>query len=465
MEQAAEDEGGHHPAQQGDVLHGRYQVLQRLGSGYFATVWLCQDRAEKRHVAVKVPKGGEAFADAAQDEISLLRCVNSMKKKDRAGENIVHLLDDFKMIGVNGFHVCSVFELLGPSLRCLMRIHGAQGLPLPFVKKALLQCSSCAIKRVSLLSHALASCLNFLGFPCRASKHLPARSAAPSTVLAGLHFLHKHCRIIHADIKPENILLHVSEASLQSFLCDADAWNQSPGDDLVRQLDPCDIMKLGVKIADLGSACWTYKPVCKEIQTQPYRALEVLLGLDYSTPADIWSTGCLAFEMVTGERLFDPRPGDCCSLDEDHIARVIELLGSIPPRMALSWKGAAAFFSRRGAGADREHVGGGGGAALLREPGGAGGGGAGRRVQDGAGGEHGAVHGRRQASAKKVVVQGTNAAHLMDLQALALSLELPTYLVRDAGRTQVPAGSCTVLAIMGEEETVNKVTGTLQLLN
>ncbi|XP_059571411.1 SRSF protein kinase 3 isoform X4 [Alligator mississippiensis] len=430
MEQAAEDEGGHHPAQQGDVLHGRYQVLQRLGSGYFATVWLCQDRAEKRHVAVKVPKGGEAFADAAQDEISLLRCVNSMKKKDRAGENIVHLLDDFKMIGVNGFHVCSVFELLGPSLRCLMRIHGAQGLPLPFVKKALLQ------------------------------------------VLAGLHFLHKHCRIIHADIKPENILLHVSEASLQSFLCDADAWNQSPGvgplrsgDDLVRQLDPCDIMKLGVKIADLGSACWTYKPVCKEIQTQPYRALEVLLGLDYSTPADIWSTGCLAFEMVTGERLFDPRPGDCCSLDEDHIARVIELLGSIPPRMALSWKGAAAFFSRRGAGADREHVGGGGGAALLREPGGAGGGGAGRRVQDGAGGEHGAVHGRRQASAKKVVVQGTNAAHLMDLQALALSLELPTYLVRDAGRTQVPAGSCTVLAIMGEEETVNKVTGTLQLLN
>lgn len=36
-----------------------------------------------------------------------------------------------------------------------------------------------------------------------------------------------------------------------------------------------------------------YKPFSKEIQTQPYRALEVLLGLDYGTPADIWSTGCL----------------------------------------------------------------------------------------------------------------------------------------------------------------------------
>lgn len=28
-----------------------------------------------------------------------------MKKKDQAGENIVCLLDDFRMIGENGFHI------------------------------------------------------------------------------------------------------------------------------------------------------------------------------------------------------------------------------------------------------------------------------------------------------------------------------------------------------------------------
>ena len=39
--------------------------------------------------------------------------------------------------------------------------------------------------------------------------------------------------------------------------------------------------------------------------------------------------------------------------------------------------------------------------------------------------------------AKKVVVQGTNMAHLLELQALAMSLSLPTYLVQDAGLTQV----------------------------
>ncbi|XP_018116938.1 probable peptidyl-tRNA hydrolase 2 isoform X1 [Xenopus laevis] len=67
--------------------------------------------------------------------------------------------------------------------------------------------------------------------------------------------------------------------------------------------------------------------------------------------------------------------------------------------------------------------------------------------------------------AKKVVLQGSSTAHLLELQALALSMNLPNYLVQDAGRTQIAAGSYTVLSIMGEEESVNKVTGKLKLLN
>ncbi|NXY89233.1 SRPK kinase, partial [Alcedo cyanopectus] len=239
--------------------------------------------------------------------------VSSMKKKDQAGEHIVCLLDDFKMIGENGFHIL-LLRALGPSLRCLMGSCEAQGLPLPFVKKSLQQ------------------------------------------VLAGLYFLHERCRIIHADIKPENVLLYGCNKSLQKLLPNTLDCSQSrdlrlwgPGGDLGNQLEESDLMSIQVKIADLGSACWTYKPFSREIQTQPYRALEVLLGLDYGTPVDIWSMGCLAFEMTTGECLFDPQPGKYFSRDDDHVARIIELLGRIPPQIAFSWNKSTKFFSRPGA--------------------------------------------------------------------------------------------------------------------
>ncbi|NXA59633.1 SRPK kinase, partial [Mohoua ochrocephala] len=305
--------GGHHPMQEGEVFNTRYQVLQKLGCGAFATVWLCRDMRRKKQVAVKVLKSREGFAETAQDEVAFFRCVSCMKKKDLAGENIVCLLDDFRMIGQNGFHIL-LWRALGPSLRCLMGNYTAQRLPLPFVKKSLQQ------------------------------------------VLAGLHFLHKCCRIIHADIKPENILLYGCSKRLQRLLMDTLHCNQGTevklkgaGGDLGNQLEESDLMSIEVKIADLGSACWTYKPFSKEIQTQPYRALEVLLGLDYSTPVDIWSTACLAFEMATGECLFDPQPGKYFSRDDDHVARIIELLGRIPPQIVFSWNKSTKFFSRPGA--------------------------------------------------------------------------------------------------------------------
>lgn len=79
----------------------------------------------------------------------------------------------------------------------------------------------------------------------------------------------------------------------------------------VAPLDPalvdCDVE---VKIADLGNACWVYKKFTEDIQTRQYRSLEVLLGDGYSTSADIWSTACMAFELATGDYLFEPHSGE-----------------------------------------------------------------------------------------------------------------------------------------------------------
>ncbi|KFD70678.1 hypothetical protein M514_17150 [Trichuris suis] len=106
--------------------------------------------------------------------------------------------------------------------------------------------------------------------------------------------------------------------------------------------------KLEVKIADLGNACWIDKHFTEDIQTRQYRALEVLIGAGYGTPADIWSTACMAFELATGDYLFDPRAGSEYGRDDDHLAHIIELLGPVPKSVLSMGKDSRQFFKRTG---------------------------------------------------------------------------------------------------------------------
>jgi serine/threonine protein kinase len=101
-------------------------------------------------------------------------------------------------------------------------------------------------------------------------------------------------------------------------------------------------------IVDLGNACWTHKHFSEDIQTRQYRAPEVLIGSKYDTAADIWSLGCMTFELLTGDLLFDPRAGDDYDRDEDHLAMFQELLGKMPKRIALEGKYSKSFFDKRG---------------------------------------------------------------------------------------------------------------------
>lgn len=117
-----------------------------------------------------------------------------------------------------------------------------------------------------------------------------------------------------------------------------------------KKLDPVTEIcaDLQVKIADLGNACWVHHHFTEDIQTRQYRSLEVLLGAGYGPPADIWSTACMAFEMATGDYLFEPHSGEDYSRDEDHLAHVIELVGPIPRHIAFSGKYSREFFNKRG---------------------------------------------------------------------------------------------------------------------
>ena len=63
-----------------------------------------------------------------------------------------------------------------------------------------------------------------------------------------------------------------------------------------------------LKIADFGLArafAIPARPYTHEVVTLWYRAPEILLGsIEYSTPIDIWSIGCIFVELVTKQPLF-----------------------------------------------------------------------------------------------------------------------------------------------------------------
>ncbi|KAI9105569.1 Serine/threonine-protein kinase 23 [Phlyctochytrium arcticum] len=106
--------------------------------------------------------------------------------------------------------------------------------------------------------------------------------------------------------------------------------------------------RIKVKIADLGNACWVDHHFTNDIQTRQYRSPEAILGAPYDRSADIWSVGCMVFELLTGDYLFDPQAGNRYTKDDDHVAQIIELLGDFPRSLALSGKYSSELFNRKG---------------------------------------------------------------------------------------------------------------------
>lgn len=91
-------------------------------------------------------------------------------------------------------------------------------------------------------------------------------------IINGLKLLNK-LKIIHGDLKPENILVSSNEKN--------------------------------IKIIDFGSSFTEKKgKYFNYIQTRYYRSPEVLLGLEVTTAIDIWSLGCIIYEMIRGYPLF-----------------------------------------------------------------------------------------------------------------------------------------------------------------
>jgi serine/threonine protein kinase len=217
-----------------------FERLQKIGEGTYGVVFQARNRTTDKIVAVKIMKFDQeedGIPPTTLREMSILRSISH--------PNIVSLEE----VCIEPGQLMLVFEYVPHDLRRLLHP----------------KCSPLDLRVVRSYSFQL---------------------------LAGLYALHSH-RIIHRDIKPDNLLL----------------------DD-----------KGFLKICDFGLSRFFTIPMrqCSpNVVSLWYRAPELMFGLRfYDLAIDIWSAGCIIAEMICGTPLF---PGDS---DVDQLHQVFRQLGS-----------------------------------------------------------------------------------------------------------------------------------------
>ncbi|XP_065206382.1 homeodomain-interacting protein kinase 2 isoform X3 [Planococcus citri] len=250
---------------QHEVLYSmttQYEVLEFLGRGTFGQVVKCWKKGTNEIVAIKILKNHPSYARQGQIEVSIL----SRLSQENADEfNFVRAYECFQ----HKNHTCLVFEMLEQNLYDFLKQNKFSPLPLKYIRPILQQVLTALLK------------LKQLG-------------------------------LIHADLKPENIMLV----------------------DPVRQ-------PYRVKVIDFGSASHVSKAVCNTyLQSRYYRAPEIILGLPFCEAIDMWSLGCVVAELFLGWPLY---PG---SSEYDQIRYISQTQGLPTEHMLNNASKTTKFFYR-----------------------------------------------------------------------------------------------------------------------
>ncbi|KAK0416177.1 hypothetical protein QR680_012329 [Steinernema hermaphroditum] len=306
-----------YPVKLHDFVRERFFVLRKAGCGSFAAVWICWDVERRQFVALKISKHTKEVLEATWTEVEIYK---HLQKKVPLRRNIVALHEWFQLRHDGHTHVCLVFELMGMNLQQRIRT-------------------------------------NKTGFTAFDVQRIL------TDVLGGLRILHEN-NIVHTDLKPENILTGISvQDELELTDRTIVAMKKMQGTDrflgalrkherrLSRGGEKREVV---IKVADLGSAQFLKEHLIYDymVTTQPYRSFEVLMRDEWTTSTDIWSVGCVAYELATAKMLLPV-------VDEDerlHLNWMISRLGMPRSELRHSGRHARVHFDARGGRVDDSHI-------------------------------------------------------------------------------------------------------------
>ncbi|XP_068142246.1 serine/threonine-protein kinase PRP4 homolog [Drosophila tropicalis] len=244
-----DDAEGYYRVRIGEVLDNRYLVSGYTGQGVFSNVVRGRDQARgQANVAIKIIRNNEIMHKTGLRELEILKKLNEADADDR-----FHCLRLYRHF-FHKQHLCMVFEPLAMNLREVLKKYG---------------------KNVGL--------------------HIKAVRSYTQQLFLALKLL-KKTGILHADIKPDNILVNENNLIL--------------------------------KLCDFGSAsAITDNEITPYLVSRFYRSPEIILGIPYDYGIDTWSAGCTIYELYTGKILFSGKSNN------QMLKFFMDVKGKIPNRI------------------------------------------------------------------------------------------------------------------------------------
>jgi serine/threonine protein kinase len=350
----------------GEVLKNRYLILKKLGYGSFSSVWMAYDIDSNNLVAIKIINP----SDFKEGYIEL----QTYKKLETLDHTyLLTMIDYFQVVPIHSKYYTDSY----PEKNKKLKNHIVMILPL-------MACSTYDLLKCNQYDDGLPLevCINIM-----------------NQTLEALMELEKN-NLMHTDLKPENILvcglnreaeillktiidiniknLHnnhlIKLTKSKSNISDENRWllsykiykeitkiiihfMKTEMKDVKRQMKQCKVSSnyinnINIKLCDFNLVINTDdgkigdKDV--QIQTRYYRAPEIILKAGLHKKSDYWSLGCVFFELLTGDILFNPEKDKSITRDVHHIYLIEELNGPIPKTLLDQSKNYHKIYTPKG---------------------------------------------------------------------------------------------------------------------
>ena len=327
----------------GEVLKNKYLILKKLGYGSFSSVWMSYDIENNILVAIKI--------------------INPQDYK----EGIIELQTYKKIEKLNNKYLLTMIECFQ-----LTPIHSKYYKESYMKKNKKKNHIIMVLPLMACSTYDLLKCIEYDdGLPLEVCKNIIYQT------LLGIKELEKH-NLMHTDLKPENILVcglnREAEILLKTIhdiniknvhkiqfekmlkeklnLTSEEKWvisyklykeitktiisfMKNEMSDIKQQMKLCKVSSKYIKDIQIKICDFNLVINCSEnlgntsieIQTRYYRAPEIIIKAGLHKKTDYWSIGCILFELLTGEILFNPEKNKLISRDIHHMYLIEELVG------------------------------------------------------------------------------------------------------------------------------------------